>query len=438
VKQLLLVAPHFPPVNAADMHRARVSLPHFAEFGWEPRVLTVDAGRQGEMACDDLLLQTVPATVPITRTTAAPLWLTRPVGLGNVGLRALLPLYRAGARLLRGGHVDLVYFSTTVFTAMALGPLWKRRFGVPFVLDMQDPWVSDDSTPRRPVLRGKQALAARMHAWLEPFTMRSVDGLVAVSPAYVDTLRRRYARIPADLCATIPFGASLSDLDVARRLPPPSPLTPPREGMVQALSIGRGGTDLERAAGILFGAIAALRASARLRNIHVGFLGTDYAPRGQGRRTIAPVADRHAIGDVVTEQTDRVPYFEGLRRLLDADLLVILGSDDPQYSPSKVYPYLLAGRPIVAVLHDASPVVGLLRRAGALVVTFGAGGGDADAMRTLTPALQTLLARLPFDLEIDPAVLAPFAARELTRRQCALFDAVIDRHAARRAVPCLG
>jgi hypothetical protein len=208
--------------------------------------------------------------------------------------------------------------------------------------------------------------------------------------------------------------------------------------MVQALSIGRGGADLERAATILFGALAALRASAGLRDIHVGFLGTDYAPPGQGHRTIAPIADRHAIGGLVTERTDRVPYFEALRRLLDADLLVILGSDDPQYSPSKVYPYLLAGRPIVAVLHEASPVVGLLRRAGALVVTFGAGGGAADAVRALTPALQSLLARLPCNLEIDPPVLAPFAARELTRQQCALFDAVIDRHAARGAVPCLG
>ena len=437
MKQLLLVAPHFPPVNAADMHRARVSLPHFAEFGWRAHVLTVAPRQQGEMAQDELLLQTVPADVPVTRTTAAPLWLTRRLGLGNVGLRALVPLYRAGARIIGEARIDLAYFSTTVFTSMALGPIWKRRFGVPFVLDMQDPWVSDYRSPGGATPRGKHAVAARMHAWLEPFTMRSVDGLVTVSPGYIDTLRRRYSQIPPELCATIPFGASAADFDVARRLPAPfgGPRAP--DGVAQAVSIGRGGSDLARAAGILFGALADLRSRGHLRAVRLSFIGTDYAPAGRGRQSIAPIAGRHAVGDLVMEQPDRLPYFEALRRLMDADVLLVLGSDDPQYSPSKVYPYLLARRPIVAVLHDASPVVNLLRRAGSLVVTFGQ-GDDAEATRTLAPALQTLLERLPFEPEVDEALLAPLSARELARQQCAVFDAVLDRHAARKAVPCLG
>ena len=74
---------------------------------------------------------------------------------------------------------------------------------------------------------------------------------------------------------------------------------------------------------------------------------------------------------MVTERPARVPYFEGLRLLRDAHFLVVLGSDDPEYSPSKVYPYILARRPIVAVLHASNPVADLLTRAGAgIVVTF--------------------------------------------------------------------
>jgi hypothetical protein len=440
MKQLLIVAPHFPPVNAADMHRARVSLPYFREFGWQPHVLAVAAEHQGEMAQDERLLETLPADVPVTRTSAAPLWLTRTLGVGNVGLRALAPLHRAGARLIREARIDLAYFSTTVFASMALGPLWKRRYGVPFVLDMQDPWVSDYRPAGGAAPRGKHALASRLHGWLEPFTMRSVDGLVAVSPAYVTTLRARYPQIAPELCATIPFGASAADFDVARRLPASEDRTAPhrRKGELQAVSVGRGGDDLAPAATILFRAVAALRSSAPPRPVRFLFVGTDYAPAGQGRRSIAPVADRCGAGDLVTEIPERAPYFEALRRLIDADLLVVLGSADPQYSPSKVYPYLLARRPVVAILHEASPVVALLRRAGCLVVTFG-GVGDIDgAARTLAPALASLLARLPFEPEIDDAVLAPFGARELTRQQCALFDAVLERHAARRAVPCLG
>src|SRR5690606_12438022 len=87
--------------------------------------------------------------------------------------------------------------------------------GVPFVLDMQDPWLADY---RPAAATAKWRLARAMHARLEPFTMRAVDGLVAVSDAYLRTLRRRYPWISEDACATIPFGASASDFAAAAEL----------------------------------------------------------------------------------------------------------------------------------------------------------------------------------------------------------------------------
>jgi hypothetical protein len=432
---VLIVSPHFPPVNAADMHRVRVSLPHFAGFGWQPHVLAVDAASQHDVVQDPLLERTLPADVPVTRVSALPLGLTRPFGIGNVAIRAFGQLYRSGARLIRDEHIDLVYVSTTMFVAMALGRLWKRRFGVPYVLDMQDPWVSDyqpaEATPRG----GKHGLASRLHAVLEPFTMRAVDGLIAVSPAYTATLQRRYPGIRGELCATVPFGASEADFAVARTLATPAEIAP-AAGRCRALYLGRGGPDMATAARILFGAVAAGRAAQTA--VQLSFVGTAYAPAGQGRPTIAPLAAAYGLADLVDERTDRVPYFAGLKLLDQADVLLVLGSDDPQYSPSKVYPYLLARRPIIAVLHEASPVVDLLRHAGALVVTFGARADEDRATRDLTAQLPAFLDRLPFTPSLDDAIVAPFSARELTRRQCVLFDAVIAERAAARGVPCLG
>ena len=40
-------------------------------------------------------------------------------------------------------EVDLIFFSTTQFDAFSLGPTWKRKFGVPYVLDYHDPWVNN-------------------------------------------------------------------------------------------------------------------------------------------------------------------------------------------------------------------------------------------------------------------------------------------------------
>src|SRR5207248_2676173 len=96
-----------------------------------------------ERLIDPLLLETIPRDVPVHHARALnPRW-TRKLGVSAIGLRALPFLYRAGARLIREHQPDLVYFSTTAFPVLVLGRLWKRRFGVPFVVDLQDPWVGE-------------------------------------------------------------------------------------------------------------------------------------------------------------------------------------------------------------------------------------------------------------------------------------------------------
>jgi hypothetical protein len=440
MKRVLIVSPHFPPVNAADMHRVRVSLPHFASFGWKPYVLSVDAAAQ-EMPLEPRLRETLPADVEIAYTKALPARWTRPFGVGNVGLRAFGHLYREGARIISRESIDLVFFSTTVFSAMALGRLWKRRLGVPFVLDIQDPWLSEyyDGKPAaaRPP---KYAWARALNAALEPFTMRKVDGLIAVSAAYLTTLRRRYPWITEDMCRTVPFGASPDDFGVADRLEWRNPIFAAGDGQLHGVAVGRGGEDMRVAATILFRALREVMTSPETaRPVHVSFVGTDYAPADRARKTIAPVAEGEGIGASVTEIPARVPYFEGLRLLRDAHFLVVLGSDDPEYSPSKVYPYILARRPIVAVLHASNPVAELLTRTGAgIVVTFREASDVPAIAGQLAASLRRLLPQLPFEPEINWPAFEPFSARELTRRQCEVFDASLRHRPAAAEVPCLG
>ena len=43
MKNVLIISPRFPPLNAADHQRVRMALPYFREYDWEPTVLCVDA-----------------------------------------------------------------------------------------------------------------------------------------------------------------------------------------------------------------------------------------------------------------------------------------------------------------------------------------------------------------------------------------------------------
>jgi hypothetical protein len=441
MRRVLIVSPHFPPVNAPDMQRVRMSLPYFAENGWHAWVLTVGPEWQEDSPKDTELLSLLPSDVAVEATAAWPLHLSRRLGIGNVGLRAFGRLYRAGARLIRDHHIDLVYFSTTMFLTLPLGRLWKRRLGIPYVIDFQDPWHSTyyDGKPaaERPP---KYAFASRLHATLEPWTMRTVDGVVSVSPAYVDTLRRRYPWIRADRCAVVPFGASEHDFEVAARRPPSAEAVQVCSERPAAVSLGRGGADLATALRILFRSVrAAAEAEPVVAGLRMAFVGTDYAPVAAAKKSIEPVALEEGVAGQVVETTSRIAYLASLDVMRRADLLLLIGSDDPQYSASKVYPYLLARKPIVAVLHEGSPLVELLRRAhSGPVVTFRHRDDLAGPVEHLTRELRYLVPRLPFEPSVEPSMIAACSARTLTRRQCDLFDAVLEPQRAAAVLPCPG
>lgn len=427
MKTVLVISPHFPPVNAADSHRVRTTAPYFRDFGWAPVVLAVRP-EFVEGVKEPLLEETFPEDAPVIRTAALRTQWTRRFGLGNLGVRAWPFLYRTGCKLIRQKKVDLVYFSTTVFTAMPLGRVWKRRFGTPFVLDMQDPWVSDYYAQRPKSHRPpKYWAAAPVHRFLEPWTMRAVDGLVAVSQDYVRTLTERYPWLSKLPARVLPFGAAETDFEIVRKQPQRNRFFDRADGAVHGVYVGRGGPDMETALRIIFEALklGIRRSPERFSKLRLHFVGTDYACGERAKATVEPVARACGIGGYVEEHPLRVPYFEGLQLLLDADFLLVPGSDDPQYTASKLYPYILARKPMFAVFHERSGVCGILRetRAGGLL-TFHTGDPPETYAGRLFEMWDSMLAGLPCAPETDWAAFEPFRARQIARAQCELFDEV--------------
>jgi hypothetical protein len=434
VKRVLIVSPHFPPANYPDMHRVRQSLPYLYEFGWDAVTLAVDAGSV-EGAMDPDLLATVPAGAEVHRVRALDVRRTRRFGLGSLALRALPALRREGTRLLAaaaaaGRPFDLVYFSTTQFPVTVLGPLWKRRFGVPYVIDVQDPWRSDHYlTQPRTQRPPKFWFSYRLDAALEPVAMRGVAGIVSVSQSYCDVLQARYpASVRPERCLVLPFGGPEADFEALADLAPANPFFTPAPGTTNVVYVGRGGHDLAKAARAVFGALAdGLRdAPALFGPVRLHFVGTEYAPDGQGRRTLAPLAAAFGVADRVAEHTGRIPYFQALHLIRQADLALVPGSDDPAYTASKLYPYILARRPLMAVFHEQSSVVRVLgeTRAGDAVV-FNEGTDPADLRARTGAAWSGLLARLPFVPDTDWAAFEPYTAREMTRKQAQFFDRIV-------------
>ncbi len=429
MRKVLIISPRFPPINAADMHRVRHSLPHFETHGWQPEVWQVEPSRV-EREQDPLLVQTFPEDTSVQSVGALnPDW-TRLVGLGNLALRSLPFYWRHVTRRLAQGDVDLVYFSTTAFSVTVLGRYWKRRFGVPYVIDMQDPWHTDYYVGKpKEEQPPKFWFSYRLNKYLEPVVMREVDGLITVSQGYCDTLQARYENVTADMCTVIPFGAAEVDFDVMEESGVTQPFVDPDGDMIDVVYAGRGGHDMATAAEGIFNALARgrRRKPSLYSRVRMHFVGTSYAPAGEGEKTIEPIAEECGVGDAVTEHTNRIPYFQSLRLLRDADHLIVPGSEDPDYTASKLYPYILSRRPVLAVFNQNSSVVDILRDTGAgTAATFKEGTSTEHLAEQVYDAWTPMLQRLPYIPDTDWDAFQPYTAEAMTRRQVEVFDRIVS------------
>lgn len=350
--------------------------------------------------------------------------------MGNLGYRSLLQYCRTCNRLIRKNRYDLVYFSTTAFPVMTLGRYWKRKFGIPFIIDMQDPWRNDFylDKPRheRPP---KFLLAYTMDKYLEAYAMKKVDGIISVSEGYPRTLMERYRNIKPGMCTVIPFGGAPVDFEVLEKAGVVNPLFNGSEDTVNFVYIGRGGHDMALAASGIFSALKTglQKNESNFRKIRMFFVGTSYAADGKGLKTIEPVAAKYGVEQQVTEITDRLPYFVAMKVLKDADVLIIPGSTDTSYTASKIYPYILARRPMIAVFNRNSSVVDILDRTKAgTCITFQNDDQPEAIGEKILPVMSDYISRIPFEPETDWKEFEPYTAREATRKQVGFFNKILN------------
>ncbi|MFZ0426405.1 MAG: glycosyltransferase, partial [Xanthobacteraceae bacterium] len=181
---------------------------HLPAAGWRPIVLCVDE-RFHDESLDPALATLLPADIQIVKTAALPVRLTQLAGVGDLGLRAFFHLKSAARKILDTDSIDVVLITGSPFYPMLLSRWLKRRFGVPVVLDFQDPWVSSfgAAQPRF----SKAGLAHWLAARLEPTALRHADFVTSVSEVQNAEMASRYSWLDACKMAAIPIGGDADD-----------------------------------------------------------------------------------------------------------------------------------------------------------------------------------------------------------------------------------
>jgi glycosyltransferase involved in cell wall biosynthesis len=427
--RVLMISPHFPPDSTAATHRVRLLAPHMADRGWEPTVLTVDP-RDYEGRLDPTLFDSVPQNVRIVRTRAWPARASRAVGVGDLGIRAFQGLWRGASDLLAREHFDAVFITIYPTYPALLGPLLKRRFTFAFVLDYQDPWVGEWGRSAGPGLDGRPDFKSRASRFvasgMEPYALKAADAVTAVSCATYEQALERTPEAKPRASAELPIGWDRRDLEFLNRGAHRASMFPD-DGLVHLSYVGTllpTGLDTLRA---VLAAVATLRAkdppAARLR-LH--FFGTSNQRTSDAPDRVMPVAAEYGLLDVVTESAPRLDYFEALRVLRDSTAVLLMGSSERHYTPSKVFPALVAERPVVAVLHAASNATDLLQRIGRAptvrLITY-----DERTAHTRVDAIAAELSALISDPRyaadaVDERVLEPASACSLAGRLAGVLN----------------
>lgn len=353
-KKIIIVSPHFPPSNLVGVHRARFLSKYLPDFDWEPIIVCVHE-KYHEEKLDYDLLKLMRADARVEKVKAIG---TKPFRLiGDIGLRGFFPMYFRILRLCRKEKIDMLYITIPSFWAALLGRLVHAANGIKYGIDYQDPWVH--------VFPGSDKKYSR-HWWstklarlLEPFAVKNASFITGINLAYMQgTIDRNPHLLNQCKFAEMPIGIDPDDFEKVKQIQKPAYLFHAN----QKYKLVYAGAILPKAFTVLEAFLEAIADHKTVfENIEIYFIGTGKTVNDPEGYRVKEIAQKHGVWEnIVFEYPQRIPYLDVLLHLNASNGVLIIGSTETHYSPSKVFQALLSKKPILAILHHQSDVISVI------------------------------------------------------------------------------
>lgn len=461
MKRVLIIAYYFPPIGGSGVQRPAKFVKYLPDFGWQPYVITTDRPYGDDsQGYDPTLLADIPPDVQVWRvptpqpqpvyrlarwvgwrsaavqspgtvttlvatTGAEPTGVTRPSLTARIRHALLAPLYLIhnppvdpalywslrlvplARRIIQQEQIDVVLTTVPPWSALTAGRLLQKLTGRPWVADFRDPWTDNSfiyfPTPTQ----------HRVDQWLERHLLDHADAVISVTAPWVAGLQQKAtAKATKKPFILIPNGWDRDDFpDLAESqvgLPAPTSV----DGRIVLLHPGSAyrGEPLP-----LLAALDRLAADGidleRLRFHFVGYMHP---------------ADRASILDsphsrLFQLDAARVPHDEALRLMRNAHILLLLRKG-PDASSGKIFEYMVAGRPVLAIGAKDGVAARMVRECGI--------GWAVDAMEPdeLALALQRIVSEysefVAQTFRPDWRAIDCYERRTLTRRLAMVLDKV--------------
>ncbi len=356
-----MVAYHFPPLaGSSGIQRTLRFVQHLPALGWQPLVLSTDP-RAYEKTSEDLMVD-VPVAVTVRRAfaldTARHLqvagryagWMARP----DRWISWKFDGIRQGLKLIKEFKPDVIWSTYPIATAHVIASALHRKTGIPWVADFRDPMAQDEyptDLATRQMYRDIEADAASQASlctFTTPSAVREYQKRYPAAATRMAVLENGYdeesfASAAQELAASVD---SMSAAEENKR-----PMVMLHSGIVYPHE--RDPTQLFMALGQLkkMGRLSSSDLKIRFRaSVHDELLGA--LAKSQG-------------ADEFIELCPPMPYRLALAEMLQVDALLVMqaGNCNAQI-PAKIYEYLRAGKPILALTDPVGDTAGVLRQAG--------------------------------------------------------------------------
>jgi glycosyltransferase involved in cell wall biosynthesis len=417
----LLIAFHFPPIQGSSgVQRTLRFAQHLPTFGWRPTVLTIVPGAYE--ATSPAAGNEIPPGLEVHRTRGFDA--ARQLSLGGRYPRALaMPdrwatwrhwAVRKALRIARTQKIDAIWSTFPIATAQAIGLDVARRSGLPWIAEFRDPMWQGDYPPDPRV----NAMWKRM----ENQIFAQASRVVVTTPGAAEEYAKRFPAFPRERIALISNGFD-EEIFVRAAASLPSAVDSAGDRPVTLLHSGIVYRS-ERDPTHLFSAIARLKSGG-----HISASSFQLRLRASGDEVgYGRDVERLGLADIVRLEP-AIDYLHALQEMLTVDgLLVLQASNCNAQVPAKLYEYLRAGRPIVALTDPAGDTARTLESAGTGILARLDSADDIE--RALLKFIRDT--RSGTWCRPSPETVAQFSRQSQARQLARLLDAAVEERRAGR------
>ncbi|MDD3905517.1 MAG: glycosyltransferase [Candidatus Omnitrophica bacterium] len=379
--KVLMISYLWPPMEDVGVGRALKFAKYLSDYNWEPVVLTIDRGdARSDYADEAGKIRTIKTDyVDVIEKIKSAIFFKRPASANRSAdvkcagelqrrnhlaeaVRELISIpderigwykfaVQSGMNIIEKEGVDVIFSTSPPETANLIARTLKKKCHIPWVADLRDLWADDHYRQRHPFKKS-------VLRFMEKRVLKDADAVITVSEPWAETLRANSSG--CDRVKVIENGFDEDEF---------SGKSYKKNDKLVIAYTGK----LHKTYQPLEAFFKALRDLVGEGLISSDKIDVRFYVFGYDKPDIKTLAVRYGISSIVHEY-GRTGREEALKIQRAADALLFVqwqGAGGDGWYSAKIYDYIGARRPILAIAKDGGIVSGLIKKVSGGIVADG-------------------------------------------------------------------